>query len=140
MPDFASWADELLELSLRKNGGEQITLVALYKRATVSKSLLWLFTKEGRERFALLALYKKVTVSNWPPSLLKKEQNRDSLITFLLFRLQKTSDSLEKTKERIPNPVSMAPKFNKSINISYDIKILIAALTFYCSAAAYTVH
>ena len=56
--------------SLKKSNYEQIALVTLYKRAIVSKSILFHFFKKWREWF-----------------------DRDSL-----FRSQKTSDSLEKIR------------------------------------------
>ena len=62
------------QLLFFKEGWEQFAPVARYKRATVSDSLTVLMTKERREQFALI--HKRIAP--------------------LLFRSQKTSDSLEK--------------------------------------------
>ena len=70
--------------SLQKSDHEQIAPLAIYKRATVSNSIPSLFTKELREQFTLF-------------------QER---IAILLFRSQKTSDSLEKPKSEFPTLIS----------------------------------
>ena len=69
----------------------RFALVALYKRTTVSESLLSFFTKER-----LKAICSRRSVQNRDGSnslFLKKES---------LFRSQKTSDSLKKPKSEFP--------------------------------------
>ena len=59
--------------SLQKSDLEQI---ALYKRVTVSKLLLSLFTKECPERIALVALYKRAMWANflWFEWIIRKNE------------------------------------------------------------------
>ena len=50
--------ERIAPVALFKERREQFTLVALYKRATVSDSLPSLFSKEQREQFALFSKKK----------------------------------------------------------------------------------
>ena len=76
-----------------KEQRERFALVLLLKRATVSESFLWLFTKKR--------LWAIRSCHSW-----KKSYGSDLLFLMSesLFCSQKTSDLLVKTDERIPNP------------------------------------
>ena len=77
-----------------------------------SESLQLLFFQERRVWFSLIALYKRSTMSITFPSLFIKElQTRFALfqegIALSLFCSQKTSDSLEKPKSEFPTLITV---------------------------------
>ena len=91
------------------------------------------FKSDGNDSLST-PFYKKTTMRDSLPLLFKKEQNRDSLlgkewITILLFHSQKTRDSLEKTKEPIPNwsPLPTAQSDRNSVQKSSYLRYPIAA-------------
>ena len=77
-----------------KSDCERIAQVALYKRATMSNSLPWLFTKEWRERFA------QVTPEKWTTRVIRSFSRVNCSL------LNKNEPIPQKTDERIPNPES----------------------------------
>ena len=76
-----------------KDRWDRFTLAALYKRATVSKSLPSLFTKER-------------PWANWSPRSLKKSDLSDSLFfhQWIYLSITKNKRFAWKTYDRIPNP------------------------------------
>ena len=109
--------------SFKKSNPEQIALIAFYKRATVSKLLLSLFTKErpwAKHSLKKSDVSDSLLVQANPKicprancyccsllyhSFLKSngrslQNSNHEQITFLLFRSQKSGDSLEKPKSK----------------------------------------
>ena len=104
------WWENCSCSSLQKSDSEQITLVALYKRVTVSKSLLLLFTKKWQEGITLVNLEKSPTwvIYLWLALLFSNhkrcaKKNCSFYHVFDSFLLTQNRFS-QKTKEWIPNP------------------------------------
>ena len=98
-----------LSRSFLKSHGSDFLLVLLTKERPWKNCSYHSLQKSDRERIAPYTLYKRATVSDLLLLLMAKEQSErfarfHEQIAFLLFRSQKTSNSLRKTDKRIPNP------------------------------------